>query len=180
MVRPQDKLVLVVDDEPDLVLFLSTALEDAGFRVRTASDGDEALDILQQEVPDFISLDLVMPRKSGIRFFRELRRHREWARIPVMVVTSHARDDQGVGSLQEILGDRTMSGPGAYLEKPVKVDDFVRAVADRLGVTLEDASVDLPPRERLRQEVISLLADADGDDLARALNVLREGPAGKR
>ena len=180
MARPQDKLVLVVDDEPDLVLFLSTALEDAGFRVRTASNGDEALGVLEQEPPDFISLDLVMPRKSGIRFFRELRRHREWARIPVTVVTSHARDDQGSSSLQEILSDRTMSGPGAYLERPVKADDFVRAVADRLGVAPDDAPEDLPEREHLAQELLSLLADADSDDLAKAVGVLRGGPAGKR
>ena len=173
MARAQDKLVLVVDDEPDLVLFPSTALEDAGFQVRTAGDGEEALASLAQETPDFISLDLVMPRKSGIRFFRELRRKREWSRIPVMVVTSHARDEQGAGSLREILDDRTMSGPGAYLEKPVKADEFVRAVANTLGVEIETPPVADPEQDRLRKEIRDLLGDADGEDLARALQALR-------
>ena len=72
MAKPQDKTILVVDDEPDIVMFLSTALEEAGFNVVTAADGNEALERVKEATPDFISLDLVMPGKSGIRFFHEL------------------------------------------------------------------------------------------------------------
>ena len=174
MARPEEKTVLVVDDEPDIVVYLSTTLEDAGFHVLTAGDGQEALEIMASVTPDFISLDLVMPRKSGIRFFRELRRNRAWSRIPVMVVTGHGRDERGENDLGEILGARTMSGPGLYLEKPVKPLDFVRAVATALDVELDlNALVD-PDHAEKRKEVRELLGQLDGDELERVLKILRE------
>ena len=80
-VRPEERTILVVDDEPDVRRYLQTILEDAGFNVVTASDGEEALQIIRRKKPDFISLDLVMPRKSGHRLLFELRKDREWARI---------------------------------------------------------------------------------------------------
>ena len=58
--------VLVVDDDPDVTTFLGTILGDAGMHVVTAHDGHEALDRLQEFTPDLISLDLVMPGKSGV------------------------------------------------------------------------------------------------------------------
>jgi len=69
MPKPQDMTILVVDDEPGVVIYLKTLLEDAGFTVVTAADGNEALDHVKRRKPDLISLDLVMPKKSGIRFF---------------------------------------------------------------------------------------------------------------
>ena len=67
MTRPEDKTVLIVDDEPDVVTYFSGILERAGFHVVTASNGLEALQAVREHEPDFISLDLVMPEKSGIR-----------------------------------------------------------------------------------------------------------------
>ena len=65
MTRPEDKTILVVDDEEDIREYLSTVLEDAGFNVVTAADGQEALERVETTIPDFISLDLVMPKKIG-------------------------------------------------------------------------------------------------------------------
>jgi CheY-like chemotaxis protein len=180
MARPEEKTVLVIDDEPDIVVYLSTTLEDAGFRVLTAGDGQEALEIMASETPDFISLDLVMPRKSGIRFFRELRRNRAWSRIPVMVVTGHGRDERGETDLGEILNSRTLSGPGLYLEKPVKPDDFVRAVASALDVELDPNDWLDPDREEHRQEAQELLGQLKGEELERMLKILRRGSDGAK
>ncbi len=176
MARPEDRTILVVDDEPDIVTYLSTALEDAGFRVLTAPDGQAALEVVGCEKVDFISLDLVMPRKSGIRFFHELRRNREWARIPVMVVTGHARDEAGSQDLDEILSEKTMSGPGMYLEKPVKAPEFVRAVAGALGVDLPAAAAGAgsAAAEEMRSEARKLVDAADPAALAAALELLRK------
>ncbi|MBW2263785.1 MAG: response regulator [Deltaproteobacteria bacterium] len=173
MARPEDKTVLVVDDEPDIVMYLRTALEDAGFNVVTASDGQDALEIVGKSIPDFISLDLVMPRKSGIKFFHELRRKREWVRIPVMVVTGHARDEKGSKDLNEILSEKTMSGPGLYLEKPVKAAEFVRAVADALDVELPEASVPGVDPDDLRRQARQAVDRASPEELAAALEILR-------
>ena len=107
MMKPEDKLILVVDDEADVRTYLTMVLEDAGFRVVSASDGNEALACIQKQKPDFISLDLVMPNKSGIRFYRELRKNRGWSDIPVVVVTAHARDELGKSDFEEILQGKT-------------------------------------------------------------------------
>jgi CheY-like chemotaxis protein len=70
MARPEDKTVLVVDDEEDVREYFAMALEDAGFNVLRAANGNEALERIREKTPDFISLDLVMPEKSGIRLLR--------------------------------------------------------------------------------------------------------------
>src|SRR4030043_1484663 len=109
MARPQDKTVLVVDDEEDVREYFAMALEDAGFNVQRAENGNQALERIKQKPPDFISLDLVMPEKSGIKLLYELRQNNAWRRIPFVVVTAHARDDAGRGDLEEILSSRTFS-----------------------------------------------------------------------
>jgi CheY-like chemotaxis protein len=115
MSEATNKTILVVDDEPDTVAFLETTLRYAGFTVVTAANGEEALDRVRERKPDLISLDLVMPRKSGIKFFYELRKNKAWASIPVMIVTGHARDEMGSGDLNTLLEQKMISGPQAYL-----------------------------------------------------------------
>ena len=90
MRKPEEVRVLVVDDEPDIRDFLASVLEDAGMTVETAENGKDALDRIQASIPDLISLDLVMPEKSGIRLIHELRKHPQWSRIPIVIVTGHA------------------------------------------------------------------------------------------
>ena len=69
----EKKVVLIVDDEPDFRVYLSTFLEDNGFLTVTAKDGDEALAKVQRNRPDLITLDITMPEKSGVRFYREMK-----------------------------------------------------------------------------------------------------------
>ena len=73
--------------------------------------GTEALEKVRENVPDFITLDLVMPRKSGVRFFRELRRNKAWAEIPVMIISAHMKDDMGQEDFREIMSGHTINGP---------------------------------------------------------------------
>ena len=162
------KCILVVDDEPDVRSYLKAALKDAGFRVITANDGFEALEKMKTERPDLISLDLVMPRHSGAMFHRELRRNRDWAKIPVLIVTGHARDDLGKADFEELI----MYGPGIYLEKPVSPEAYVNAVCQLLGV--ERASQAEPVTGRLRQDLRDKLENADPEALRRALEALKK------
>ena len=134
MALPEEKTILVVDDEPDVRQYLATVLEDAGFNVLTAADGEEALRMIRAERPDFISLDLIMPRKSGHKLLVELRRDKDLSRIPVLIVTAHARDDLGKKDLHDILAGSTMSGPGTYLEKPIQPLNYVRSIQRTLGI----------------------------------------------
>ncbi|MEJ2369164.1 MAG: response regulator [Acidobacteriota bacterium] len=150
MAKPGDKKVLVVDDEEDVVFFLSTALEDAGFRVETASSVDEALRSIKAAPPDFVSLDMVLPGKSGIVLFHELRRNPAWSKIPVSMV-----------------------GPATYLEKPVTGARYVRAVADLLGVEIEGGGEEADAGD-LRRQAEALLRSADSETLKEALRLLKK------
>ena len=173
MAKPEDKTVLVVDDEEDVREYFAMALEDAGFNVQRAENGNEALDRIKEETPDFISLDLVMPEKSGIRLLYELRQSSEWRRIPFVVVTAHARDDAGRGDLEEILSSKTFSGPKVYLEKPVDAEQYVRFICEQLDVEYEGESV-IDDAEKLRGELQELIKKGDPDKLAEAVRLLKK------
>jgi CheY-like chemotaxis protein len=161
--------VLVVDDEPNVRFYLQAVLEDAGFNVETAGDGEEALEKIKAKAPDFISLDLVMPRKSGRKLFYELRKHKQWARIPVLIVTAHAKDEMGKSDLEDLLRTQPKPTSGAYLEKPIEPEAYLRCVRRTLGV-------DEPPAANegaaLKEELQAKLAQASPEALQRALEAL--------
>jgi CheY-like chemotaxis protein len=162
------KRVLVVDDEADVRDYLRIALEDSGFLVDTAEDGLQALEMVRSTPPDLISLDLVMPRHSGAKFYRELQKDKRLCKIPVLIVTGHARDETGKADFEEM----TMSGPGVYLEKPVRPATYVAAVRRLLGVEIPEAPE--PEPEDLRRELSQAMSSADRDTLQRALDAMKK------
>jgi two-component system alkaline phosphatase synthesis response regulator PhoP len=175
MERAEDKTILVVDDEPNVREYLGTVLEDAGFKVVTAADGEEALEVIRRERPDFISLDLIMPKKSGHKLLYELKKDKSLSRIPVLIVTAHAHDELGKGSLEDLLSNRVMSGPGTYLEKPINPLSYVRSIQRALGIEESKETEDkLNLKEKLQQE----LQGATPDALRQALEALKKGSGG--
>jgi len=164
------KTVLVVDDEKDVVTYLSAALKSAGFKVITAGDGFEALEMVKLKDPDLISLDLVMPKRSGARFYRELVKNKKWAKIPVLIVTGHARDDLGKADLKNLV----MSGPGIYLEKPVKPENYIASVKRLLGMDIDKEEKEIADKVELQSSLKTLIDDADADTLARIKKMLKK------
>lgn len=79
--------ILVVDDEPDHCALVRRVLEAAGYRVEVAYDGQECVQKVRAAPPDAIVLDIVMPEKDGHAVCRELKRHADYCRIPILVVT---------------------------------------------------------------------------------------------
>ena len=169
MEQAEDKTILVVDDEPNIRDYLKMVLEDAGFQVVTAGDGAEAMEIIRNSPPDFISLDLIMPRKSGHKLLHELKKDKKLSRIPVLIVTAHARDDLGKGDLQDILDNRVMSGPGIYLEKPINPLKYVRAIQRTLGIEETDESLN---KIGLKEALNESIQGASPEALQKALEVL--------
>jgi len=192
MVQAREKTVLVVDDEPNVRYYLQAILEDAGFNVETAADGEEALGKIKAKPPDFISLDLVMPRTSGRKLFTELKKNKQWSRIPVLIVTAHARDEMGKKDLEHLLGqhaslhrrphapredhhakrdDYDAPDVGGYLEKPIDPESYVRCIRRTLGV-------DEPPvgdeNAALQEELRAKLNQASPESLRRALQALEQ------
>lgn len=127
------KKILVVDDEPDMVTFLTTLFEDNGYTTITAADGEEALEMCKKERPDLVSLDLLMPNKTGIKMYREMRKDEEIKDIPVIMVTGFGKDDVPSMDFKEWIQKRAIKPPEAYIEKPVDKDVLLTAIKTAIG-----------------------------------------------
>ena len=106
------KKILVIDDEPDVVSFLSTFLSDEGFQVFVARNGPDGLEKAAKEIPDLITLDITMPGMSGIEVLTTLRREPQLSAIPVIVVT-------GVAGFKKLMEYRKVRPPEGFIEKPI-------------------------------------------------------------
>ena len=162
------KTVLVVDDEEDVLKYLSSALKASGFNVVIAHDGFEAMEQVKLYNPDLISLDLVMPKRSGVKFYRELIKNKEWSKIPVLIVTGHARDDLGKADLKSL----TMSGPEVYLEKPVMPDNYIASIKKLIGMEIEEDEKKIADKIELQSKLKTLVDDADPETLRKIREML--------
>ncbi len=169
MSDPSDYTILVVDDEEDVRNFLEVALLEAGFKVNTASDGFEAMDEVKKERPDLISLDLVMPKKSGAKFYHEMVKEKEYSKIPIIIVTGHARDELGKSDLKDL----TISGPGIYLEKPVSPEKYVAAVKKTLGLDTSAEESKLAEQVELQNELKNVIDSADPETLKKLRELMK-------
>ncbi|HEY2170142.1 MAG TPA: response regulator [Candidatus Angelobacter sp.] len=122
---PEEKLVVLVDDSISVRKFVGRMLEKAGYRVKLAADGLEALEIVTQTRCDLVVTDLEMPRTNGYELLSHLRQDAQTRNIPVMVVTSRAGAKHRDLAMKE--------GAMAFLTKPVQEDQFIAAVARLIG-----------------------------------------------
>ena len=116
------KTVLVVDDLQAQLNLISGYLEQEGFKVVTAGDGNEALQKATTQHPDLVITDLVMPEMSGLEFCRKLKKDPATAAIPVIACTTKDRDiDKKWAKKQGVV---------AYLVKPFSKEEMIAAVRD--------------------------------------------------
>ena len=127
------KKVLIVDDDPTVVAYLKTLLEDNGYAVVTAADGTQGLEKIRSDRPDLVSLDLLMPEKTGIKMFRELRKDDTIKNIPVIMVTGIAGECQTFAEFRTFISKRKIPGPEAYLEKPINQEEYLAKVREILA-----------------------------------------------
>lgn len=119
--RPEDKLVVIIDDDDSVRELLEFVVKKEGFRTDTAADGEAGLSKISELLPDLVILDLMLPRYGGFEVLRQLQTG-ETARIPIIIVTGRYTDR----TTAEMI--RQESNVMDFLEKPIK--------ANVLGVTL--------------------------------------------
>lgn len=112
--------VLVVDDDEHILRSLAQYLELEEFSVRTASGGAEALALVEEEKPDLMVLDVMMPEMDGFEVLENLRRNPETEKLPVIMLT--ARDQHG-----DVLKGYQM-GVSSYMVKPFNLDELVEVI----------------------------------------------------
>jgi len=128
------KRVLVVDDDPDVRLFNTTVLEENGYTPLVATNGEEGLEMIRKELPDLVILDVMMPKQSGIRLYRELKTDKALKNIPVIILSGIAEKTflRSQNALTEFGGEE-VPPPETYIEKPVEPDELAGVVKKVLG-----------------------------------------------
>jgi CheY-like chemotaxis protein len=122
------KKILVIDDDPDIVTFISTMLTDHGYTVVTAKDGKEGLEKARAELPALICLDITMPEMSGVKFYRELRGDAVLGKVPVVMITGVMDEFQKFISTR-----RQVPPPDGYVKKPFTPVEALQVIDKLLG-----------------------------------------------
>ena len=115
------KKIMIVDDELHVVRYLESIFLDNGYETCAASDGKEALEVLEREQPDLITLDLQMPHEVGTKFYRNIRKHEVYSKIPLIVIS-------GLSAPHRAIPKATAS-----LSKPFDVDELLSIVKEHIG-----------------------------------------------
>ncbi|NJL93189.1 MAG: response regulator [Anaerolineae bacterium] len=118
--NPQEWIVLIVDDEPDNLRVAQRVLLHQGSTVYAAENGQEGLAVVAQVRPNFILLDLSMPKMDGWEMFRRLRAEPSTADIPVIALTAHAMEDDRQRA--------TEAGFDGYITKPFRLVSFLEDI----------------------------------------------------
>ena len=122
--------VLIVDDDPDILDGITTILETQPYRLATARDGKKCMDMIAQEIPDLLILDLLMPRMDGWGVIREMRSEPRFADVPILVLTtviedaSRRRYELETGMAMDVQ---------EYIQKPAKPVELIRCIEKLIG-----------------------------------------------
>ncbi len=122
------KKILVVDDEQDVLIYLSTLFEDNGFETITAENGIEALKLAKSEFPDLITLDITMPEQSGIKTYRYLKNDAKLQDVPVIIITAVGEPIKSV--MNEFAA---FPEPEAFISKPVDQKGLIAIASELLA-----------------------------------------------
>ena len=128
------KKVLVVDDEIDMRIYISTVLKTGGFEPVTSREGSEAIREAKQSRPELIVLDVMMPGEGGAETYRKLKQDAELQDIPVILMSAVKKDSflHYLRMLNARLPD-PIPPPFIYLEKPVEPEDLAKAATAALA-----------------------------------------------
>jgi len=119
---------LVIDDEPDQTTYVSTLLEDQGWKVRSANSADDGLALAQEEAPDVVLLDVMMPERGGLSTLIALRKNEKTKAVPVVLVTGI--QETITHDFGAFLDRFKKHHPDAYLEKPVDPEKLLKTLEE--------------------------------------------------
>lgn len=122
------KKILLIDDDNDVISYLSLLLEDNGFEVISANDGEIGFVKAITDIPDLICLDITMPNVSGVKCYRNLSETKESKEIPVVIVTGVSKDFRNF-----IETRKQVPPPIAYFEKPIDKQEFIAKIKEILA-----------------------------------------------
>jgi two-component system alkaline phosphatase synthesis response regulator PhoP len=127
----KEAYILVVDDDPDILENIVTILETQPYRLATARDGKQCMKMLEDETPDLLILDLLMPRMDGWGVIREMRSERKFNKVPIMILSTVVED----ASRRRYELETGMSmDVQEYIQKPARPAELLRLVEKLLNI----------------------------------------------
>ena len=114
------RTVLLVDDEPNIILSLEFLIEQAGYEARVARDGDAALKSIEERKPDLVLLDVMLPKRDGFDVCEKIRANPAWNDIRVIMLTAKGRDSERERGLA--------LGADAYITKPFSTREAMEQI----------------------------------------------------
>ena len=128
------KTVLIVEDELDMRIFISTLLETSGYQPIMTRDGTEGMLKARDICPDLIILDVMMPGEGGVQMYRELKTHDTLCNIPVIMLSAVARKTfSHYLNMVNARLKKPIPEPDAYIEKPPEAEDILKMAATLIG-----------------------------------------------
>ena len=128
------KTVLIVEDELDMRIFISTLLETSGYQPFMTRDGTEGMLKARDICPDLIILDVMMPGEGGVQMYRELKTHDTLCNIPVIMLSAVARKTfSHYLNMVNARLKKPIPEPDAYIEKPPEAEDILKMAATLIG-----------------------------------------------
>ncbi len=123
------KKILVVDDEMDIRIFISTLVETSGYKPLVAKDGEEGLKMVKEHKPDLVILDVMMPKESGLKLYREIKTDDTTKHIPVIMVSAVSKKTflHSYRELNRYHG-ASIAEPEAYIEKPPEAEELISCI----------------------------------------------------
>lgn len=134
---PEDakkQTILIVDDEMDMRIFMSTLFETSGFQAVTARDGRQGVESIRRTPPDLIVMDVMMPGEGGALMYKTVKCDPDLCRIPVIILS--AVNETSFRHYLKMLNARlpeALPDPEAYMEKPPEPDALLKLARDILG-----------------------------------------------
>ena len=120
--------ILVIDDEPDIRTYLSKIFQEQGCQVVTAPDANQGMRAIKSEKPDLVTLDLIMPKKTGEKLYWELRRDAPTANLPIVIVSGYASMDGPKLDFYGFLKEKGLAEPNAFIDKPIDREKLLETV----------------------------------------------------
>jgi two-component system phosphate regulon response regulator PhoB len=135
------KTIMIIDDEEDIRTYLTAVLEDSGFQTCTPEEEENVIESLQRQQPDLILLDIMMPRRSGISIYRDLRSTSGFEYIPVALISGIEKASGFFSDeFKTLMNDMNLKPPDGFIEKPIEIKqliDVVEKILETKGGAIE-------------------------------------------